>query len=218
MKLLKAMIALALTAGTFQVYAQQHTNLVQNLSIQLYGIKQGRTTTNNYMVTTGLETTRLDTRQIIQALAVATANSFSSTGKLVLITPLTGAPRSIQVRDGSSPPVDVTAFFELQPMSDALQSAQRNLRTGRSVETDYYVLRLALRDVEGFNPLTVHFNVQGLAVGSSTSGIPNRSGADAAADVCGSGDRNGNLLILQGSVGVVGHATEVVDDEWSGTS
>ncbi|MBC8094620.1 MAG: hypothetical protein H7Y43_02300 [Akkermansiaceae bacterium] len=209
MKILKTAIALLLTAGAVQCYAQQ-TNLVQNLSIQLYGIKEGRTTTNFNYATTGVEIVRVDTRQVIQALASALALPVSSAGRLVLITPLSGGDVSVQIRDGENTPIDVSSFFELQPLSGSVQSLQRNLRTGRGIQTDYYIQRVALKDTGDYS-LSLHFDVSGVSVGSSTPGAPNRPGANISADVSGAGDRNGNLLILQGSVGVHGHTTEVVD-------
>jgi hypothetical protein len=204
-------VALAFAA---QVQAQQ-TNLVQNLSIQLSGFSQGGAATFSHTVETNVNPVRVDTRQIIQALATATMNSFSSTSKLVVVTPLGGGNPSIQVRDGSNPPVDVSEFFDLEALSGSVNGSVQDTRSGRGSSISYEIARFALQDAVGAS-LSIHFDVNGVTTTSSdipSSGVPIPM---VNANVSGSGDRNGNLLILQGSIVIFGRTLEV--DSFTGVS
>jgi hypothetical protein len=120
-------MGLLLMVGTIQCCAQQ-TNLVQNLNINLYGVKQGRTTTNGNSVSTGTDVVRINTRNVVQALAESTGIPFAAGSRLVLVTPIDGAPPAIEVREQGYEPVDVSSYFELQPMSDSVQDVYRNLQ------------------------------------------------------------------------------------------
>jgi hypothetical protein len=192
------------------------TNLVQNINIQLTGYRQGGTQTNWNIATTTVDTTRVATANVIAALGAATGNSFSTSAQLVSVTPLPDGYSSVQVRDGSNS-VDVTAFFAHEQFGDSLHSNLTFLGTGRSTETDFSVQRFALHDVGGYPPLTLHFDVQGLAQDSdSSSGGMSSPGSDLRVSVLGTGDRNGTFLILQGSINVLGHNTEVVPDSGDG--
>ena len=203
-----AAMATLLSAAVVQAQTYQ-TNLVQNLGIQIFGVKQGGTSTNGNLVFTSADMARVDTRQVIQALAAATANSFSSTGRLVLVTPLGGGNAAVQVRDGSTT-VDVTSFFLLQPLSGSVTGSLLNTRTGRSVRTVYSIQRFALQDSDGFPALMLHFDVNGMAAQTSTINVNGGPGGDLNSNVAGTGDRNGNLLVLQGSINAFGHTVEVV--------
>lgn len=185
-----------------------HTNVVQTMNIQLLALKQGATTRSGIFVFTAVDTTQVNTRRVIEELGVATLNSFSSTSKLVVVTPVGGGDSSVQVRDGSNPPVDVTSFFTHQE-SDGVATSLLNTRTGRSASTSFNIHRFTLQD--GMAPLNLHFDVNGIGSTDSTSTLPGVG--DLNVDVTGSGDRNGNLLILQGSIGVRGRTLEVVADE-----
>ena len=203
-----AAIATLMAAGAAQTRADQ-SNLVQHISIQLFGVKQGGTSTNGNLVTTSADGARVDTKQVIQALAAATANTFSSTGKLVLVVPLGGGDPSIQVRDGSNT-VDVTGFFSHQQLSDSVTSTFLNTKTGKTFETDYSIQRFVLQDRDGYPTLSLHFDVNGFAAQSSGSNAAGGQGTGLDANVAGTGDRNGKLLILQGSISIFGHTLEVV--------
>ena len=205
--------AMALAFAT-QVHAQQ-TNLVQNLNIQLFGFSQGGTSTFPNTVVTNVNSVRVDTRQVIQALAAATANSFSSTSKLVVVTPLGGGNPSVQVRDGSNPPVDVTEFFDLEALSGSVNGSVVNTKSGHSVSVSYEIARFALQDAVGAS-LNLHFDVNGVT--TTTSNVPPSAPQIPIvnANVSGSGDRNGNLLILQGSIEILGRTLEV--DSFTGVS
>jgi hypothetical protein len=189
-----------------QTYADQ-TNLVQNISIQLNGIKQGRSVTNGDVVSKSVDFVRVGTRQVIQALATATGNTFSTRANLVLVTPQDGGASSVEVRDGDTK-VDVTSFLILQPLSDSLQSIRSNWRIRGAVESDYNIEQVAL--VDGYAPVGLHFNVNGIGTQTSTTGIGNRQINNLTIQASGSGDLGGDLLILQGTVVIFGQTTEVV--------
>jgi hypothetical protein len=211
MKVMKiaAMLALLALATTTQSRAD-HTNLVQTINLRLYGLKQGATTTNRSLVMTSVNTVRLDTRQVIQALAAATANTFSPTSRLALVTPLNGGSPSVQVRDGDVR-VDVTGFFVLEQIGTSVTSGIVNTRTGASVQTTYSIQRLALREVEDPSALTVHFDVNGLAVDTTTTNIGRHwPGNGSTIDVTGTGDRHGAPLVIQGTISVIGNSLEIV--------
>jgi hypothetical protein len=215
MKTLKlAILGVLALAFAVQVHAQ-NTNLVQNISIQLYGFAQGGTSKFPGTVTTNINTVRVDTRQIIQALATATMNSFSSTSTLVVVTPLGGGAPSIQVRDGSNPPVDVSQFFDFEALSGSVNGAAVNTKTGRGSSVSYEIARFALQDAMA-GTLNLHFDVNGVTTTSSNISPSSPQFPMIDANVSGSGDRNGNLLILQGSIEIFGRTLEV--DSFTGVS
>src|SRR5581483_3063090 len=185
-----------------------HTNVVQTLNIQLFAVTQGSTTTFGNIVTKNVNTVSISTRRVIDALAAATANTFSSTSKLVVVTPLDGEATMVQVRDGTNAPVDVTGFFSIQQLSGSVDNSVSNTRSGRSSDVGYSIQRFVLQDANG-DSLSLHFDVNGFTVDSSNSSQP---GTEFDAGVSGAGDRNGNLIILQGVISLHGHATEVVQD------
>ncbi|HZR19507.1 MAG TPA: hypothetical protein VFE51_19625 [Verrucomicrobiae bacterium] len=185
------------------------TNLVQDLRIHLDGIAQGQTVTNRNVVTTSVRFVRVNSADVIKQLGTATGNSFSSTANLVLITPLGGGTSSIAVRDGTTS-VDVTSFFQYEVKSASVSSSELNLKTGRASSTEYSIQRLALVDSAGSSPLTLHFDVQGVAVDSSATSPAGttRTGLDAA--VSGWGDQNANSILLEGTFRLEGNTLEVV--------
>ena len=208
MRVLKIVTATLLALGIAQTYADQ-TNLVQNVSIQLFGVRQRGTVSNGNLEMTMVDVVRVDTRRTIQAIGEATGHSFSFTAKLVLVSPMNGNAPSFQIRDGTTK-VDVSSFFAYEQLTGSVHSLVRNRRNGNSVGTDYSIQRLVLQDGAGSAPLALHFDVNGFARQIT---VGDRPGADVTMDVSGSGDRNGSLLILQGSIGIFGHQLEVVPEE-----
>jgi hypothetical protein len=190
-----------------------HTNLVRTLHIQLQGLKQGATITSS----TGNSTTTADTvsvgnRQVIKALGDATGNTFSSTSKVVVVTPLhyPGGTK-VQVRDGTSV-VDVTGFFSRYPLSDSVFSSQSSSRTGRSNSNEYNIQEFDLVDNSDYAPLALHYYVSGIAVISTSSSPSNGTTTELNASVSGTGDLNGDLLILQGTISLKGQTYETAPD------
>jgi hypothetical protein len=188
------------------------TNLVQDISIQLTGFRQGATQTNGNSVSTGVDSARVATDGVIAALGAATGNSFSRSARLVSVTSLSDGSSSVQIRDGGNS-VDVTAFFGHEQFGDTLLTGSANLRNGRSSESDFSVQRFTLHDVGGYQPLTLHFDVQGITeVDDSANGGVSSPGSNLTGNVVGTGDRNGRFMILEGAISLQGHRTEVVPD------
>ena len=202
-----------LAAGALPGLADQ-TNVVQHLSFQLMGLTQGPTVTNRNSVDTSVDFTRVGNRQVIQALGLATGHAFSRNADLVVVTPLGGGSSSIQVRDAGTT-VDVTTYFTYQVLSGSVGNAQANLRTGRASGSNYFVEEFALIDAPGLVPLTLHFDVRGVASETWTTTPNQGTRSEVTAEVTGSGDNGGVVLILQGSVQVQGYSLEVVSGGWT---
>jgi len=205
-KLLSLAAALAM-ATTVSAWADQ-TNLVQELSIQLNGIKQGPTTTVRNQVITSLDSARVTTRQVVEALGTATGNTFSQSARLLVVTPLAGGYSSVVIRDGGNS-VDVSSFFTHTQQGGEVTSSVLNLRSNRGVTNAYGIQRFALADSPWLGAVGMHFDVSGIAVDTSTTDA-SAPGSETNADVVGSGDRGGTTLILQGTIRIRGHALEVV--------
>lgn len=183
------------------------TNAVQNLSIRLSGISQGQTETNGNLVRTSLSFDRIGVTDIVKALSAATGNGFSDKASLVVVTPLGGGNSAIMVRDAGLS-VDVTSFFVYEIRSGFVSSSLSNLKTGRSTRSDYSIQRLALVDSANYPGLRLHFDVQGIAVDTSTTNGSTRT--DLETNVVGSGDQAGQTIILEGVFLVRGYSLEVV--------
>ena len=212
MKTLKmAVMAVAGLAIAVQAQAGTQTNLVQSLNIQLVGVSQGSSFSFGGTSGTNVNNVLIGTRQIIQALGNATANTFSSTSKLVVVTPTDGSEAHIQVRDGSNT-VDVTDFLIAQELSPSVDGSVSTTKPPRTTSVSYLISRFVLQDADGAT-LPFHFDVNGFTtINSSTGGFFGSQGQGSTTDanVSGTGDRNGNMVILQGSVEIFGHTLEVV--------
>lgn len=212
MKTLKmAVLAAVAMAAVIQVRADLVTNVVQTMNVQLTGVSQGSAFQFGGTSGTNVNNVFINTRQVIQALGNATMNSFSSTSRLVVVTPINGGGSSIQVRDGSNPPVDVTGFFTTQELTGSVDGSVTTTRPARTTSVSFLISRVALQD-NGGQTLSLHFDVSGFTtINSSTGGFGGAQGPITNANVAGSGDRNGNFLILQGSITIFGRTLEVVD-------
>jgi hypothetical protein len=191
--------------GVSSIQADQ-TNLVQDLNLRLMGLTQGADRANG---TRTVNPTTFGTREVISLLGAATGNTFSRAAELVVITPLPAGTPTFAVRDGANA-VDVSSFFTYQQLGGALESSEMNSRTGRSSTVDYSLQRLALRDSASYPALTAHFDVQGIAVQTTTNSPRQGWNTGSEANMAGAGDRNGNALILQGDVTITGNTLEVV--------
>ena len=185
------------------------TNLVRNLEIQLVGVQQGETTTSKHDTTTTVDKVRLDTSDVVNAIGTAIGSTFSRGARLVVITPLTSGSIKIAIRDGGNS-VDVSSFFVHTYLSDMVGSSTVNSRTGKSNGSNYSIQAFTLQDVEGYQPLAMHYSVSGMAV--EDFAIPAIPGprSELSADVSGTGDNAGALLILQGTLRVHGQTLEVL--------
>jgi hypothetical protein len=200
-------LSLLLALAAAQAGADQ-TNLIQDLDIQLTGIKQGPVTTNRQIAASAVLTVNLNTRQVINALGTAIATTFSRSARLVMVKPLANGYPTIEVRDGAVK-VDVSSFFQSDQQSGVVTDSQVNLRTGNGSSTDYSLQRFALSDVDGYAPLPIHFDVRGIGAETSRTATPEIT-RESLTDVSGAGDQNGDALILQGSIHISGHTFEVV--------
>ncbi len=204
MKLVKqAVLSAFISVGVFQAHAVQ-TNVVQNLSIQLRGVQPGGPVTNRSSIATGISPAKIETRDVIKALGLATSNLFSKTARLVIVTPLAGGDSAIQVRDGTNR-VNVTGFFLHTQVSAVVSGSISNFLTLRTVGLGYSIQRFALRDGPGGAALGLHFDVSGFAA-ERTSG----PGGQLELDAAGAGDAGGSPLILRGEIDVQGDRLEVV--------
>jgi hypothetical protein len=117
----------------------------------------------------------------------------------------------VQVRDGTNAAVDVTPFFSRYPLSDSVFSSQSTARTGRSSSDEYNIQEFDLVDDSDYGPLSLHYYVSGVG-DLSTSSSPTGSTAELNATVSGSGDLDGELLILQGTISLKGQTYEIAPD------
>jgi hypothetical protein len=213
MKALKLTMVALLVLGVARAYAD-HTNVVQNLNIRLWGVQKGRTIDNSRIHAETVDVVRVDTRRVIQALGGATGQSFSSEARLVAVSPVGGGATLVEVRDGSVK-VDVTSFFGHSDVSNPVDSSLLNKLSGRSSNTSYSIQQFSLQDSFLYSPLSLHFSVSGFTVEHSNSAVNGGQGG-LDADVSGWGDREGNLMIFRGSISVRGRETEVVPDDDGG--
>jgi hypothetical protein len=181
------------------------SNLVQELNFQLCAVMQGDTRTNKNVVETRVKVVKEGSREIIQALGAATTNNFSRKAKLVLVTPSDGSGTpSILVRDCTNS-VDVTGFFGIQQTGTPVDSSWTNTKSGAASSNDYSIQTFTLQDQDGFSALPFHFSVTGFTI-KSTSTCVNHKGtvtvteSSFSANVSGTGDNNGNPVLIQGSI------------------
>ena len=202
-------IAALMSLAATQAWADQ-TNLVRNLEVKLVGIEQGGSATVKNVTTTTVNRVKVENDDIIRALGTATGNTFSSQARLVALSPLPGGLTTIAVRDGANS-VDVTAFFVQTYLSDLVGKSTVNSKTGKANGTNYSLQQFALQDA-GDAQLALHFAVSG--VGIENFSIPAIPGprSELNADVSGTGDTGGNLLIIQGTIRIFGQSIEVVPD------
>ncbi len=203
-----AIMATAISLAAAYAWADQ-TNLVRNLDIRLVGYQQGGTTATRNVTTTTVDKVQVETADVINALATATGNSFSPAAQLVVITPLPSGSATIAVRDGGNS-VDVSGFFVHNYLSDVVGKSTINSKTGKSSGSNYSFQEFNLQDVAGYQPMALHYAVSGVGVENfSLPAIPGPR-SELSADVSGTGDSAGNLLILQGTIRISGQTIEVV--------
>ncbi len=218
-----AVAALLLAAALPAAQAQSQTDEVLVLNLQLGAISQGPTTSAKGVVATQVRTSEVTSRDVIQAIGASTGNSFSTHARLELLTPTNDLEFwSVQVRDGSSL-VDVSGFFVHQRGSASVSSAFVVNRTGDAGDVEYSIDNFSLVDQPGFPALSLHFNVSGLTV-TSQSGVVNRRGQvvgqvdDISGQVSGTGDSNGALIIIQGTIHAEGTGTQTITTAPPGVS
>jgi len=213
--------ALILAGAAPTTLAQTQTDEVLVLNIQLTTVSQGPTTTNRAgVVSTSVQVHRITSKDVIQVLGAATWNTFSSNAQLVLLTPTNDLDAwTVQVRDGNNQ-LDVSGFFAHQPGALEVGSSSFNPRLATGSGADYGVDSFSLQDQGGYAPLTEHFSVSGLTI-TSLRGVVRRGQVVGQvgrvdAQVSGTGDNNGNAIVIQGSIHAVGNSTEVITIDGGG--
>lgn len=208
-----AALLLAVTLPAAKAQTSQ-TDEVLVLNLQLGAISQGATTSTQAGVVRRVQTSVVTSRDVIKALGASTGNSFSGRAKLELLTPTNNLENwSVQIQDGTRL-VDVSGFFVHQIGSAPVSSAFLVNRTGDAGSVDYTIDNFSLVDQPGFAPLSLHFSVSGLTV-TTQSGVVRHGQVvgqvdEISAGVSGTGDANGALLIIQGSVDANGTGTQTI--------
>ncbi len=209
-------MAAVLMAAALQTASAQVTNTYEALvlNFNLNAVTQGPTTTTSAGAQTGVQTSRITSRDIIVVLGAATGNTFSRHARLVVLTPTNNLENWIvQVQDGTTS-VDVTGFIGHQPGPNSVGSSLVR-RNGATSVTEYSIDGFTLQDQAGFPLLTAHFGVSGFTA-TSASGVVNRRGQLVGqidtidADVSGTGDNNGAVEIIEGTVDAEGIGTQTI--------
>jgi hypothetical protein len=209
--------AALLMAAALQTAPAQTTNIDEALvlNFNLNAVSQGPTTTTPAGVVADVKVSTITSRDIIVVLGTATGNTFSRKARLVVLTPTNNLEDwTVQIQDGSTV-VDVTGFVGHQPGSASVGSAWVARRTLAAGGTEYSIDGFSLHDQGGSPALSEHFSVSGFTATTSTGQV-NRRGQvigqvdSIDADVSGTGDSNGSLLIIEGNVDVDGIGTEAV--------
>ena len=200
-------ITALLLAAALQTAPAQVTNIDEALVLDYHldAVSQGPTTSTTAGVATDVQVSRITSRDIINVLGAATGNTFSARARLVLLTPTNNlGDWTVQIQDGTTA-VDVTGFISHQQTSPSVGSAWLANRTRTVGGTEYSIDGFTLQDQAGYPSLTAHFSVSGFTATTSVGEV-NRRGQvvgqldSIQADVSGTGDSNGQLLIIEGLV------------------
>ncbi|HXC99051.1 MAG TPA: hypothetical protein VN048_06900 [Verrucomicrobiae bacterium] len=209
--------AALLIAAALQTAPAQTTNIDEALvlNFNLNAVSQGPAVTTSAGVASDVRVSSITSRDIIVVLGAATGNTFSKKARLVVLTPTNDLESwTVQIQDGAND-VDVTGFIVHNPGSSSVGSAWVTRRTGAAGDTEYSIDGFGLQDQPGFPALTEHFSVSGFTA-TTSRGVVNRRGQIVGqidsidADVSGTGDSNGQLLIIEGSVDAEGIGTQPV--------
>lgn len=216
MKMLKSLEIIGLSAIAVLCGLQAHaaqTNLVQNITLTINAVSQGSSTTNGTIVTKTVVRQRLSTLDVIAALGSSTGNSFSSTAKLLQVTPLPDGDAMIVVKDGTNV-VDVTGFFSNQRRSQTMESSVVDQATGKGTATDLDIQRFQLQDNEPLPNLSLHFDARGLTTTKSKSLLDSQGTVigeahQVLASLSGDGDHNGTNAVMQVLLKITGTTVQI---------
>ncbi len=208
-------MAALLLAAALQSASAQVTNTYEALVLHfnLNAVSQGPTTTTSAGAQTSVQTSRITSREIIAVLGAATGNTFSSHARLVVLTPTNNLESwMVQIQDGTTS-VDVTGFIGHLPGPDSVGSAFVR-RNGAAGSTEYSIDGFTLQDQPGFPALTEHFSVSGFTA-TAASGVVRKGQLVGQidtidADVSGTGDTNGQVHIIEGTVDAEGIGTQTI--------
>jgi hypothetical protein len=209
--------AALLMAAALQTAPAQTTNIdaALVLNFNLNAVSQGPATTTSAGAVSDVQVSRITSRDIIAVLGAATGNIFSKQARLVVLTPTNDLETwLVHVQDGAND-VDVTGFVGHAAGAASVESAFVHRRTGATGGTEYSIDGFSLQDQAGFPALSKHFSVSGFTATASRD-VVNRAGQitgqanSVDADVSGTGDSNGQLLIIEGTVDADGIGTQPV--------
>jgi len=209
--------AALLMAAALQTAPAQTTNIdaALVLNFNLNAVSQGPAVTTSAGVSTDVQVSRITSRDIIVVLGAATGNTFSPKARLVVLTPTNDLENwLVHVQDGTKD-VDVTGFIAHNPGSSSVGSAWVQRRTGAAGGTEYSIDGFGLQDQAGFPALSKHFNVSGFTATTSRGAVNRRGQVTGVidsidADVSGTGDSGGELLIIEGTLDADGIGTQPV--------
>lgn len=196
--------------GMAQIYAAT-TNLVQNINIALTCYEQGPTNQPAADITTvAVNKFRVTTKDIIAEIGMTTSNNFSGMAHLVLVrnTVSSNSVSSVEIRDGTNSPVDVSSFFSIG-QGFGVHSSYFNSVTGTGSSVRYSNLHVMLTN----STLTASLNLRGFAITTRVSFkcYDNVIRVDTVnADVAGTSvDTNGIPGVVNGLVAISGNTIKI---------
>lgn len=210
--ILLASLGALLAVGTASTSLAQtnvitQTNVTLDLDFYLSTVAQGTVTTNHDTIVNGVEFGTINEASIISELGASTSNNFSRRAELWLVIP-TKAPDdwSVEVRDGTNSPVDVTGFFTYAPGTNTVGRTTVSTSTSAVGDTQYSIDRFGLHDQTNFPALSTHFHLSGFTI-TTTRGVLPTATSDLTGEIesinaCvdGTGEQDGNLIIIEGIV------------------
>ncbi len=193
------------------------TNVTLNLNFYLSTVAQGTVATNHDVIVNGVVFGSINDASIISELGASTSNSFSRRAELWLVIPTkTPDDWSVEVRDGTNSPVDVTGFFTYAPGTNTVGRTTVNTSSDAVGDTQYSIDRFGLHDQTGFPALSKHFHVSGFTI-TTTRGVVPTAAADLVGEiesinafVDGTGESDSKLIVIEGIVTANGH--ELIPD------
>jgi|ERR1041385_5486522 hypothetical protein len=159
-------LSIAIAIHTLDADAAQ-TNAVQFINVQLALLTQGEYKTNSPAtndITATVQKTTITTKDLISWLGTATTNTFSSRARLVRVKHFNATTNetTIEIRDGTNAPVDVSAFFSSTTSSNKVDESILNTSTGLRTGKQFEVLHFILTNAPPYN-LVPYFHVAGAA-------------------------------------------------------
>ena len=185
-----------IAAGSLQARAQSGTNVDLNVNVALTGVTQSGDTTARV---------HIGTRDVIDAIATQTGNTFSTKARLLLVTPV-GGDSSFVVRDGTNDfpvPGDVLGVTQVGESVGTSKSGANGLQTESDTSIQHIVLATGTLsfDVQGYTSASLSNRGQGHSV------LDNTSPDKFVAKVAGTGS---GPSVLQGTITGSGRKVEIL--------
>lgn len=217
MKRLKPLFASAaglVLLGALNLHAAPQTNLVQSLRFNLTLFLQGAPVTNQNLVSFSMIPRKIFSPDIIQVIGASMSRQFSAKALLLSVTPLSGAPATVVIQDGTNR-VDVTGFFNINKDNVAVDSGIFETTTGAQRGAECVNRTFRLRNRGGFPNLTLNFTVTGLSQTKYKSLFDDQGSVIGVSEeygmaVAGTAQINGSDATVRGTVANLGRSVEVV--------